>query len=184
MSVFKEAEDQISNWIDFKVTNKDVTCLARNIYYEAGSEPEEGKVAVGIVTINRVKESGGSICQVVQQKTMFTKTREYVTTVMVKTGNWISHKEEPQQEVHTVVQHYTVCQFSWVCAGALQPKSDDKRWLQSQEVAAELLNNGYSEYRDKYFKAMYFHASSIRPGWSHQKHKIARVGNQVFYAEN
>ena len=32
---------------------KDIQCLARNIYFEAGSEPEEGKVAVGLVTINR-----------------------------------------------------------------------------------------------------------------------------------
>ena len=50
-------------WIDFSVSNKDEECLARNIFYEAGSESEEGKAAVGIVTINRVKDGrfGNSI---------------------------------------------------------------------------------------------------------------------------
>ena len=36
--------------------NKDLDCLARNIYYEAGLESEEGKVAVGLVTINRSQD--------------------------------------------------------------------------------------------------------------------------------
>ena len=33
--------------------NRELTCLAQNIYYEAGLEVEEGRVAVGLVTINR-----------------------------------------------------------------------------------------------------------------------------------
>jgi len=52
---------------------KQLTCLARNIYYEAGFEPFEGKVAVAQVTLNRV-ESGKfakDICGVVYQKNVF-----------------------------------------------------------------------------------------------------------------
>jgi len=49
---------------------KQVECLAQNIYYEAGWEPEEGQVAVAMVTMNRVEDGrfGNSICGVVKQK--------------------------------------------------------------------------------------------------------------------
>lgn len=50
---------------------KEVDCLTDNIYYEAGYEPHEGKVAVGLVTLNRVKSKQfhSSVCGVVKQKT-------------------------------------------------------------------------------------------------------------------
>lgn len=48
-----------------------IDCLALNIYREAGHEPEDGKLAVALVTMNRVKAPGfpDSVCKVVQQKT-------------------------------------------------------------------------------------------------------------------
>ena len=42
--------------ITAQVRQTQLDCLARNIYYEAGYEPFEGKVAVAQVTINRVYE--------------------------------------------------------------------------------------------------------------------------------
>lgn len=47
-----------------------VTCLADNIYHEAGYEPHEGKVAVGLVTLNRLQDPRfpKDICSVVKQK--------------------------------------------------------------------------------------------------------------------
>ena len=52
---------------------KQLQCMARNIYWEAASEPFEGKVAVAQVTINRVKSGNfaDSVCGVVHQKTKF-----------------------------------------------------------------------------------------------------------------
>ena len=50
---------------------RQVDCLAQNIYYEAGWEPEQGKVAVAMVTMNRLQQSerfGKDICSVVKQK--------------------------------------------------------------------------------------------------------------------
>lgn len=72
---------------------RQLECLSRNIYYEAGSEPFEGKVAVAQVTLNRV-ESGKfppDICKVIYQKNVFMEK--------------------------------VVCQFSWYCenAGKLKP---------------------------------------------------------------
>jgi spore germination cell wall hydrolase CwlJ-like protein len=54
-----------------KPDNREVDCLAHNIYYEAGHEPTEGKIAVGLVTLNRVSDHRfpKTICAVVRQKT-------------------------------------------------------------------------------------------------------------------
>jgi spore germination cell wall hydrolase CwlJ-like protein len=48
---------------------RQVTCLAKNIFYEAGSEPYEGKLAVATVTMNRVdhKQFPDNVCDVVYQ---------------------------------------------------------------------------------------------------------------------
>lgn len=53
------------------IFGQEVTCLAQNIYYEAASEPYEGKLAVAQVTLNRVKSGHfpSSVCGVVKQKT-------------------------------------------------------------------------------------------------------------------
>ena len=48
---------------------KEVQCLARNIYFEAATEPRAGKIAVAEVTMNRVKEGfAKTVCGVVNQK--------------------------------------------------------------------------------------------------------------------
>jgi spore germination cell wall hydrolase CwlJ-like protein len=71
--------EELQNKIGFYQLNYDqqqklmgeVDCLARNIYFEAGSEPFAGKVAVAQVTMNRVKSGDfpRSVCGVVKQKT-------------------------------------------------------------------------------------------------------------------
>jgi spore germination cell wall hydrolase CwlJ-like protein len=49
---------------------REVECLARNIYFEAGGEPRDGKIAVAEVTMNRVKSNQfpKTVCAVVHQK--------------------------------------------------------------------------------------------------------------------
>jgi len=49
---------------------KETECLAKNIYFEAGSEPIEGKIAVAQVTKNRVKSGKfpSTYCGVIYQK--------------------------------------------------------------------------------------------------------------------
>ena len=51
-----------------------VECLAQNIYFESGHESKEGQIAVGMVTMNRVKSGifPDTICGVVKQKTQST----------------------------------------------------------------------------------------------------------------
>ena len=49
---------------------EEVNCLADNIYYEAGTESYEGKLAIAQVTVNRVNSNkyAKNICGVVKQK--------------------------------------------------------------------------------------------------------------------
>lgn len=54
-----------------KEQKTEIDCLTQNIYHEAGIEEEEGKIAVALVTMNRVKTEGfpETVCKVVKQKT-------------------------------------------------------------------------------------------------------------------
>jgi spore germination cell wall hydrolase CwlJ-like protein len=54
-----------------KETQKQIDCLAQNIYHEAGFEPNDGKVAVALVTLNRTQDPRfpKDICGVVKQRT-------------------------------------------------------------------------------------------------------------------
>jgi spore germination cell wall hydrolase CwlJ-like protein len=62
--------------ITAKERERQLNCLAINIYREAGYEPFEGKVAVAQVTMNRVAhpEFPKDVCSVVYQKTTAVKT--------------------------------------------------------------------------------------------------------------
>ena len=52
-----------------EATKRQVTCLAENIYFEAGHEPLSGKQAVAFVTINRVQAGySKDICGVVHRR--------------------------------------------------------------------------------------------------------------------
>jgi len=62
-----------------KVTNSELLCLAKNIYYEARGESMQGKIAVAQVTLNRVihrTQFDASICGVVYAKRQFSWTHE------------------------------------------------------------------------------------------------------------
>ena len=71
--------------ITMEERERQLGCLAKNIYHEAASEPFEGKVAVAQVTINRAGSGKfpSDICNVVYQK--------------------------------NVVYGKVICQFSWYC---------------------------------------------------------------------
>lgn len=171
-------------WIDFKVTSKDVECLAQNIYYESANEPEEGKAAVGIVTINRVRDSrfgGKSICAIVKARTVFVRYKEIEKTEVVQRG-WFGRPEAVIHK-HVVMSNVPVCQFSWVCNFVRKPKLSDERWEESQRVAHNLLDGSYVVWREKYTDAKYFHSTGIKPVWAKQKRVVERIGGHIFYAD-
>lgn len=94
--------------VDDKMRQLD--CLTRNIYWEAASEPFEGKVAVAQVTLNRVQSGkfASSVCGVVYQK--------------------------------NIIYEKVVCQFSWYCEGTHKVKAVySPLWKESEEVAKRVL---------------------------------------------
>ena len=97
-----------------EVRERQLGCLAKNIYNEAGNEPFEGKAAVAQVTMNRA-ESGkfpSDICGVVYQK--------------------------------NIVYEKVICQFSWFCNRAIMVRPVNKAsYDESMEVAKKVLLEGY-----------------------------------------
>ena len=111
---FNRLEPASASQITAKVRERQLACLARNIYYEAGSEPFEGKVAVAQVTLNRM-ESGkfpDDVCQVIYQKNVFYEK--------------------------------VVCQFSWYCDREATVRPIHKgNYDESMEAAKKVLLEGF-----------------------------------------
>ena len=74
ISEIKEFLIQTTEKVNYTAADRD--CLAKNVYYEAGVEPLDGKYAVAQVTVNRLssKRWGNSICKVVHAKAQFSWT--------------------------------------------------------------------------------------------------------------
>lgn len=188
--MYNGASDRLQALVDSISTpmitfdSKEISCLAKNIFFEAGNESEEGKVAVGLVTINRATDSrfANSICGVVNQSVTRMIAHTKVITKEVNSG-WFSKKEV--QEKDTAWSKMTICQFSWRCMFVKNPKSQDERWIESQRIAQELLteSDAYTDLRVKYQSALYFHSTGVRPTWAIQKAYLGRIGGHRFYAE-
>jgi spore germination cell wall hydrolase CwlJ-like protein len=100
--------------VSIKTRERQLDCMAMNIYREAGHEPFEGKVAVAQVTMNRVKDGrfGDDVCGVIYKK--------------------------------NVVMEKVVCQFSWACdAGAKIPPINNAAYNESYEVAKKVILEGF-----------------------------------------
>lgn len=138
--------------IKTRLTN-DLQCLARNIYYESRGEEHSGKVAVGIVTLNRVAVQGFSntICGVVTQ-------------------------------THIAISGKASCQFSWRCNPATANVAPaGPAWRESMQVARELMHGDHEQARIDMDNATYFHSSKYMPSWSRTRVKVAEIGNHIFY---
>jgi len=166
-----------------EVNTRDLDCLAKNIFYEASNESEEGMVAVGLVTINRSNDGKfpPSICGVVNQRIVVNTSRTVAVIKKIKAGFFGRTKTVTEYEI--VNDSKTICQFSWKCNIMHSIRRDDERWRNSLRIARTLLTGGFDEYRDKYSTAMYFHAVRIQPIWSARLHRVGRVGGHIFYAD-
>jgi spore germination cell wall hydrolase CwlJ-like protein len=74
MQEIKSLIVQTNQKVDY--SQKDMHCLTKNIYHEAGVEAPEGMFAVAQVTLNRLHSGrwGKSICDVVYSKAQFSWT--------------------------------------------------------------------------------------------------------------
>ena len=118
---------------------RELKCLALNIYHEAGGESFEGKVAVAQVSMNRASSGKfpNTICGVIKQKSIW--------------------------------QGLTVCQFSWFCTAKskmIQPLNSIN-YQESLAVARKVLFDGFELAHLK--DALYFHSRLVKPNWGKVK---------------
>lgn len=61
----------------YTYSEKQLNCLAQNIYHESRGEPLAGQLAVGFVTLNRIEDAAfpDTICDVVYQQGQFSWTK-------------------------------------------------------------------------------------------------------------
>jgi len=142
------------------IDSKELTCMAKNIFFEAAIESTAGKLAVAQVTLNRVnsKYYPNTVCEVVYEGQHYTN----------QTG-----------------QSYPVrdrCQFSWYCDGkGDEPRADSKLWKDTQELAKYVLLR-QDELPDITDGALNYHADYIdAPRWAGRKHKTAKIDTHIFY---
>lgn len=139
-----------------QVDKKELQCLADNIYFEAGSEPTEGKAAVARVVLNRVNSGfAPTPCKVVYQTNVVKQTNDDDESFWVK-----------------------VCQFSWVCEGKGNPNRNSARYQNSLQVAKDVLI--YDKYKEVIPKTvLFFHNTSVTNNYPHEV--VAKIGNHIFY---
>ena len=147
--------------VDMRHVRRELDWLARNIYWEARSEPVEGMIAVAQVTLNRVahKSFPDDICDVVYQGP--TK------------ASW------KDKSVYYPVKHR--CQFSCYCDGKSDriPSVNQTIFDRCYEVARLVLIEGTRLPNIK--QAIFYHADYVSPDWRYPK--LAKIGTHIFYGD-
>tara|TARA_Y100001951_G_scaffold34096_1_gene26863 strand:- start:77 stop:682 length:606 start_codon:yes stop_codon:yes gene_type:complete len=146
-----------------KYTTADVSCLAKNIYFEAGVESTAGKLAVANVTINRAIDNNypNTICGVVQEG---------------------KHAYNARKDIYVPVRDR--CQFSWYCDGRIDDPRPGRTWKSAQELAKKVLINHYDKALiDITDGATHYHATWMEtyPKWSKKKKVMASIDRHIFY---
>ena len=134
-----------------KLLSRQLSCLARNVYYEANGEPMKGQLAVAQVTVNRANSGKfpRDLCAVVAQSTR-------------------------------VSEDTRVCQFSWYCDPSKNKQRVINKNHPSYIAARRVLLDGHrveNVGRDVYFFRR--HDVQMNPGWPNQT--VAKIGNHIFY---
>ena len=142
------------------VNDKEVTCMAKNIFFEAAVESTAGKLAVAHVTLNRVDSQRfpNTVCEVVYEGPHYTNG---------------SGQQYPVRDR---------CQFSWYCDGkGDDPREGSRLWEDSQELAKYVLLR-QEELPDITDGALHYHASYIdAPKWAKRKKITTKIDTHIFY---
>ena len=142
--------------------NNEITCLAKNMYFEARSEGIAGVVATTQVVYNRVnsEEYPNTICEVIEQ---------------AKISQWWL------KEKGIIKPIKNKCQFSWFCDGYSDEPKDDKTYSELFELAEQFVNGEHEGMIDITGGALWYHADYVHPRWSNSKEVTAKVGRHIFY---
>ena len=135
-------------------TKNDIHCLAENIYFEARGESTAGRMAVALVTLNRVKDKRfpNTICGVVKQTKYYPSGRI---------------------DLHS-------CQFSWYCDGKPDTIKDEKCYKDILLIAEVMYTYETEDFTEG---ALWYHSPKVKPDWSMVYTKVVRIDNHIFYKD-
>ena len=142
--------------------NEEISCLAKNIYFEAKNQGTGGWLAVSFVTLNRVKDRRypNTICEVVYQG----QTRP----------SW----QDPEIMIPT--RHR--CQFSWYCDGKSDEIKNQSKYMDILIFSNLMLDQATSSNMiDITDGATHYHADYVLPSWASTKTKTIEIGDHIFY---
>jgi len=140
-------------------TKEDIKCLADNIYFEARNQTIEGKIAVGRVVINRVKDSRwpNTVCGVIKDA--------------VYTTAW------HDADIRVPVRHK--CQFSWYCDGKSDTIDDLRSYEEALTLARDIILN--NRWDGIVHGAVFYHANYVSPKWRNSFDYVGRIDSHLFY---
>ena len=76
-----------------------------------------------------------------------------------------------------VVAQKNPCQYSWYCDGKSDILPNNEQTVNALALANKILTTPFV---DTTYGALFFHASSINPGW-HNLEKTVEIGTHIFY---
>ena len=137
------------------IPKEQLECLALNVYYEARSESELGKIAVTHVVLNRVKSNKypNTPCDVIKKS---------------KYENGSPKKG--------------ACHFSWFCDGKPDKPVNTKAWTRAVKSAYDAYVL-YLIGMDVTSNSVMYHATYVKPYWKSSYKRITRIDNHIFYGE-
>jgi len=96
-------------FVSVRERERQLKCMADNVYYEAALEPAEGKIAVAQIVMNRVAHSKfpDDPCSVIYQRTVFHRS--------------------------------VVCQFTWLCDGSVRRRPIEQELYEESRRAAKMV---------------------------------------------
>jgi len=136
------------------LSNQDV-CLAKNIYHEARNQDTLGKIAVGLVTLNRVKDNRfpDTICKVVF---------------------------DSQKGINNQPKRHK-CQFSWYCDGRSDRIHEKDAYNKILELLPAVYFLGSNPVLDLTKGATHYHTYRVAPRWAGKLERIAQIDDHIFY---
>jgi len=149
----------------------ELICLATNIYWEARNQSFAGQIAVGLVTLNRVRDFRfpDTVCDVVYEGPIKEswKTRQDPTLL---------------EEQRVYYPKRNQCQFSWYCDGfADEFPINDYQAIHDSFLVAELLLDPEIKFVDITEGATHYHADYVSPEWAPTLEKTTTIDNHIFY---
>ena len=144
-------EANLSDPVDPLINQKELTCLAKNIYHESANESDLGKIAVAMVVLNRVSSPDfpNTICEVIYQPSR--------TPANAKG-----------------------CQFSWTCDGKSDAIRSQEKYQSIVALSRDILRS-QGTLVDIVDGALYYHAVYVKPSWAKYFQRVARIDTHIFY---